>query len=205
MPSNKSSIGCTLKVDAKESHSLVYDCISTSNDCRLILASGEILHSEKKDPGLTTEPFAMTFNLTFNLTSQIWSPWAPNFPDACRADPIDGSAVLASKDRLLCTKKHQKTAKPWKTSFNTFINIWVISNLILVHGCPWSPCTREAPDHWRIRVAACTVATRCNTQRKKMHPFVSKRSLGKTLKVRCLPEVWSFYNLLISFICVTVF
>lgn len=182
MPSNKSSIGCTLKVDAKESHSLVYDCISTSNDCRLILASGEILHSEKKDPGLTTEPFAMTFNLTFNLTSQIWSPWAPNFPDACRADPIDGSAVLASKDRLLCTKKHQKTAKPWKTSFNTFINIWVISNLILVHGCPWSPCTREAPDHWRIRVAACTVATRCNTQRKKCIPSCQREVWAKHWK-----------------------
>ena len=35
------------------------------------------------------------------------------------------------------------------------------------------------------------------TKKKASLPFVSKRSVGKTLKVRCLPEgVWSFYNLL---------
>ena len=52
-----------------------------------------MLHSKKEDFGETTEAYAMPFN----LTSQVWTPWAPNFPDACRADPIDGSAVLASE------------------------------------------------------------------------------------------------------------
>lgn len=115
MPSYKSSIGCTLKVDAKESHSLVYDCIS--NDCRLILASGKIFHSEKKDR-LTTEPllFDIQHNIQLDIPSLVW---ALHFPDACRADPIDGRAVLASKDsKFPQTSKNSKKQLILSRSFN---------------------------------------------------------------------------------------